>query len=203
MSSYLICDIINYGDGMILEAIILAILVLFFMKDKDLNNLINFKFKMISLAFFGIFLMIFINFVTAHYFGGLTDFFVKYFTIFHIISILAIGISLTSNYKNYGLLLCGLGTFLNVIPVIFNGKMPVSASALMKINNERIIKLIYMGGSLSHGVFESPKFYFLSDIILLHRFIGNSKVISVGDIFISLGLFFAIILITRKKVPNG
>lgn len=188
---------------MILEAIILAFLVLFFVKDKDLNNLINFKFKMISLAFFGIFLMIFINFVTAHYLGGLTDFFVKYFTIFHIISILAIGISLISNYKNYGLLLCGLGTFLNVVPVIFNGKMPVSASALMKINNERIIKLIYMGGSLSHGVFESPKFYFLSDIIPLHRFIGNSKVISVGDIFISLGLFFAIILITRKKVPNG
>ncbi|MFR2892127.1 MAG: DUF5317 domain-containing protein [Peptoniphilus grossensis] len=188
---------------MILEAIILAFLVLFFVKDKDLNNLINFKFKMISLAFFGIFLMIFINFVTAHYFGGLTEFFVKYFTIFHIISILAIGISLTSNYKNHGLLLCGLGTFLNVIPVIFNGKMPVSASALMKTNNERIIKLIYMGGSLSHGVFESPKFYFLSDIIPLHRFIGNSKVISVGDIFISLGLFFAIILITRKKVPNG
>ena len=203
MSSYLICDIINYGDGMILEAIILAFLVLFFVKDKDLNNLINFKFKMISLAFFGIFLMIFINFVTAHYFGGLTDFFVKHFTIFHVISILAIGISLTSNYTNYGLLLCGLGTFLNALPVIFNGKMPVSASALMKINNERIIKLIYMGGSLSHGVFESPKFYFLSDIIPLHRLIGNSKVISVGDIFISLGLFFAIILITRKKVPNG
>lgn len=188
---------------MILEAIILAFIVLFFMKDKDINNLINFKFKMISLAFFGIFLMIFINFVTAHYFGGLTDFFVKYFTIFHIISILAIGISLTSNYKNYGLLLSGIGTFLNAFPVIFNGKMPVSVSALMKTNNERIIKLIYMGGSLSHGVFDSPKFYFLSDIIPLHRFIGNSKVISVGDIFISLGLFFAIILITRKKVPNG
>ena len=203
MPSYLICDIINYGDEMILEAIILAFIVIFFMKDKDLNNLINFKFKMISLAFFGIFLMIFINFVTAHYFGGLTDFFVKHFTIFHIISILAIGISLTSNYKNYGLLLCGIGTFFNALPVIFNGKMPVSVSALMKTNNERIIKLIYMGGSSSHGVFDSPKFYFLSDIIPLHRFIGNSKVISVGDILISLGLFFAIILITRKKVSNG
>ena len=184
---------------MILEAVILSALVLLFIRDKDLNNLINFKFKMISLAFFGIFLMIFINFVTAHYFGSLTDFFVKYFTIFHIISILAIGISFLANYKNYGLLLCGIGTLLNAIPVIFNGKMPVSADALMKTNNERIIKLIYMGGSSSHGVFESPKFYFLSDIIPLHRLIGNSKVISVGDIFISLGLFFAIILISRKR----
>lgn len=188
---------------MILEAIILAFIVLFFMKDKDLNNLINFKFRGIYLAFFGIFLMIFINFVTAHYFGSLTDFFVKYFTVFHVLSILAIGLALLANYKNYGLLLSGLGTFLNVIPVIFNGKMPVSPAVLMKNNNERIIKLIYMGGSLSHGVFESPKFYFLSDIIPLHRLIGNTKAISVGDIFISLGLFFAIILITRKKVPNG
>lgn len=184
---------------MILEAIILAAIVLFFLKDKDLNNLINFKFKMISFASIGIFVMIFINFVTSRYFGKVTDFFVDNFKIFHILSISLIGISLISNYKNYGLLLSGIGTILNVVPVIFNGKMPVSIDALMRTNNERIIKLIYMGGSLSHGVFENPKFYFLSDIIPLHRVIGNSKVISIGDIFISIGLFFAIILISRKR----
>lgn len=194
-----ICDIINYGDGMILEAIILAAIVLFFLKDKDISNLINFKFKGISLASIGIFLMIFINFVTSKYFGKVTDFFVDNFKIFHILSILLIGISLLLNYKNYGLLLSGAGTILNAIPVIFNGKMPVSIDALMKTNNERIIKIIYMGGSLSHGIFENPKFYFLSDIIPLHRIVGNSKVISIGDIFISIGLFFAIILISRKR----
>ncbi|NMW84340.1 DUF5317 domain-containing protein [Peptoniphilus sp. AGMB00490] len=184
---------------MILEAIILAAIVLFFLKDKDISNLINFKFKGISLASIGIFLMIFINFVTSKYFGKVTDFFVDNFKIFHILSILLIGISLLLNYKNYGLLLSGAGTILNAIPVIFNGKMPVSIDALMKTNNERIIKIIYMGGSLSHGIFENPKFYFLSDIIPLHRIVGNSKVISIGDIFISIGLFFAIILISRKR----
>lgn len=184
---------------MILEAIILAAIVLFFVKDKDLNNLINFKFKMISLGLFGIVLMIFINFVSSRDFGNFTDFFVRNYKVFHILSILSIGLSLISNYKNCGLLLSGLGTFMNVIPVIFNGKMPVSADALMKTNNERIIKIIYMGGSLSHGIFENPKFYFLSDIIPLNKFIGSSKVISVGDIFISLGLFIAIILISRKR----
>ncbi|WP_235860760.1 DUF5317 domain-containing protein [Peptoniphilus porci] len=199
MSIQSICDIINYGDGMILEAIILAAIVLFFLKDKDISNLINFKFKGISLASIGIFLMIFINFVTSKYFGKVTDFFVDNFKIFHILSILLIGISLLLNYKNYGLLLSGAGTILNAIPVIFNGKMPVSIDALMKTNNERIIKIIYMGGSLSHGIFENPKFYFLSDIIPLHRIVGNSKVISIGDIFISIGLFFAIILISRKR----
>lgn len=188
---------------MILEAIILAFLVLFFMKDKDLNNLINFKFKRFYLAFIGIFIMIFINFITGRYFGSLADFFVRNFTIFHILSLLLISLSFFSNYKNLGLLICGLGTFLNALPVMANGKMPVAAKALMKIDNERVIKIIYMGGSLSHGVFYNPKLYCLSDFIYLKRFIGPSKVISLGDILISLGLFFAIILITRKKVPNG
>lgn len=188
---------------MILEAIILAILVLFFVKDKDLNNLINFKFKRFYLAFIGIFIMIFINFITGRYFGSFADFFVRNFTIFHILSLLLISLSFFSNYKNLGLLICGLGTFLNALPVMANGKMPVAAKALMKIDNERVIKIIYMGGSLSHGVFDNPKLYFLSDFIYLKRFIGPSKVISLGDILISLGLFFAIILITRKKVPNG
>lgn len=184
---------------MILEALIVALISLFFIKDKNLNNLVNFEFKRVYLAFLDIFIMIFINFITGRYFGSLTDFFIKYFKFFHILSILLISLSFFSNYENKGLLICGIGTFLNALPVIFNGKMPVSPSALMKIENERIIKIIYMGGSLSHGVFDNPKLYFLSDIIPLNRLLGPSKVISIGDILIAIGLYFALIIIVRKR----
>lgn len=184
---------------MILEAIIIALISMIFIREKDLNNLIDFKFKRFYLAFIGIFIMIFINFVTGSYFSNLTDFFVKYFKFFHILSLLLISLSFFSNYENKGLLICGIGSFLNALPVMANGKMPVSSTALMKITNERIIKIIYMGASLSHGVFENPKLYFLSDIIYLKRFIGPSKLISIGDILISVGLYFALIIIVRKR----
>lgn len=184
---------------MILEAIIIALISMIFIREKDLNNLIDFKFKRFYLAFIGIFIMIFINFVTGSYFSNLTDFFVKYFKFFHILSLLLISLSFFSNYENKGLLICGIGSFLNALPVMANGKMPVSSTALMKITNERIIKIIYMGASLSHGVFENSKLYFLSDIIYLKRFIGPSKLISIGDILIAVGLYFALIIIVRKR----
>ena len=187
------------GDKMILEALILALISMFFIREKDLNNLINFKFKRFYLAFIGIFIMVFINFITGRDFGSLTDFFVKNFTLFHIASLLLISLSFFSNYENKGLLICGIGTFLNALPVMVNGKMPVSPSALMKTENERIIKIIYMGGSLSHGVFDKARLYFLSDFIYLKRFIGPSKVISLGDILIALGLYIALIIIVRKR----
>lgn len=187
------------GDKMILEALILALISMIFIKEKDLNNLINFKFKRFYLAFIGIFIMVFINFLTGRDFGSLTEFYVKNFKVFHILSLLLISLAFFSNYENEGLLICGLGTFLNALPVMANGKMPVSASALMKIGNERIIKIIYMGGSLSHGVFDNPKLYFLSDFIYLKRFIGPSKVISLGDILIAFGLYFALMIIVRKR----
>lgn len=183
---------------MILEALILALISMIFIRDKDFNNLINFKFKRVYLAIFGIVLMILINFITGRDFGSLTDFYINNFKVFHILSLLLISLSFFSNYENKGLLICGLGTFLNALPVMANGKMPVAAKALMKIGNERIIKIIYMGGSLSHGVFDNPKLYFLSDFIYLKRFIGPSKVISLGDILIALGLYFALIIIVRK-----
>ncbi|MDU1043398.1 DUF5317 domain-containing protein [Peptoniphilus rhinitidis] len=184
---------------MILETGIIAAIILFFIKDKNLNNLINFKFNNIFWAFLGIFLMLFINFITEKDFGKITDFFIKNFMIFHIVSISLIGVSFLSNFYNKGLLLSGVGTFLNIIPVIANGKMPVSLNALIKTQNKRVIYILLNNKSLSHGIFENPKFYFLSDIIPFYKLIGSSTVVSIGDIIISLGLIWGVIIIAKKR----
>lgn len=78
---------------MILEALILALISMIFIRDKDLNNLINFKFKRVYLAIYGIVLMILINFITGRDFGSLTEFYVKNFKVFHILSLLLISLS--------------------------------------------------------------------------------------------------------------
>lgn len=78
---------------MILEALILALISMIFIRDKDFNNLINFKFKRVYLAIFGIVLMILINFITGKDFGSLTEFYVKNFKVFHILSLLLISLS--------------------------------------------------------------------------------------------------------------
>ncbi|MBU5669156.1 DUF5317 domain-containing protein [Peptoniphilus sp. MSJ-1] len=184
---------------MIIESALIAILILFFIKDKNLDNLKSFKYKNISLVFMGIILLFSINSLTGKDFGKVTDFVVKYYKYFHILSIFLIGISLLSNYRNFGFVITGIGIFLNVIPIIFNGKMPVSLSALHKIGNERVIDILINNRSLSHGIFEKPKFYFLSDIIPINKIIGSSTIISIGDIFISLGLIIAVILIVKDR----
>lgn len=184
---------------MIIESAVIALIILFFIKDKNLNNLKNYNYKNISLVFLGIILLFAINFLTGKDFGKITDFVIKYYKYFHIISIFLIGISLISNYKNFGFIITSIGIFLNIIPIIFNGKMPVSIKALHNIGNYRVIDILLNNRSLSHGIFEDPKFYFLSDIIPLNKIIGSSTIISIGDIFISIGLIVAVILIVKDR----
>jgi len=184
---------------MIVESLIIAVIIIFFMKNKNLNNLKTFDFKNVFSVFLGIILLFLINFLTGHDFGKVTDFVIKYYKYFHIISLLLIVYSLISNYKNIGFFISSIGVFLNILPIILNGKMPVSVDALYKTGNERVIDILINNRSLSHGIFESPKLYILSDIISFYKIIGSSTVISIGDIIISIGLIFALVIIVRDR----
>lgn len=182
---------------MFLESIIIALIVSLFIKNKNYKNLIYFKFHNLNLIFIGIIILFAINFITSSSFGNISYFFTNYYYIFHILALFLLCISLFSNRDNLGFLIMGIGVLLNIIPIIFNKKMPVSFDALMKTDNKRVIDIIVNNNSLSHGIFESPKFYFLSDLIPVNRLIGQSVVISIGDIFISIGLIIALINIIK------
>lgn len=182
---------------MFLESIIIAFIISLFIKNKNYKNLINFHFNNLYLIFLGIIILFIINIFTSFYLGVVGDFFVKYYYLFHILSLVLICIPLFTNPSNKGFVIMGTGVLLNTIPVIFNKKMPVSIDALFKTDNQRVIDILLHNNSLSHGIFENPKFFFLSDIIPFPKLIGSSVVISVGDILISIGLIVALVNIIK------
>lgn len=186
---------------MFLEAIILALVVIAIRKY-NWENLKNFTFEKLYLPIIGIFLYILCNYFTAHDKGIITFFIVKYYTYFHILSLGFIIAGLCCNGKIKSMYIVAFGFFCNLMPIFANGKMPVSSQALLKASSPRIQEIILSGNSLSHGIFTHPKLYFLSDIIPIPKPYYAPKVISLGDILISIGLFFVLLEIARRR-RNG
>lgn len=186
---------------MIIEAIIVSLILIKLTKG-DYKNLKTFEISDIKgkkILLIGMFLTLIANICTATYIKGVSDFCVINYYYIHILSILSIAIGLILNYKNPGLLIMSVGFFLNLIPIVVNKKMPVSKEALTKISDYNMINLLNNRYSLSHGFFENPKFRILSDIIPLPPPYYNPKVISVGDILITLGIVIAIVFIARRN----
>ena len=117
----------------------------------------------------------------------------KFFYI-HIFIYLLLIIGLLMNYYNKGLRVTLLGSILNFLPLAFNhGRMPVSVNALKYSNLYSQLSLLEEGRIMTHAlVTESTKLIFLSDIIPIPEPYIFPKIISIGDIFISLGLFILI-----------
>ncbi|EFI42210.1 DUF5317 domain-containing protein [Peptoniphilus sp. oral taxon 386] len=183
---------------MILEAIIIGlILSKFFNGNFDNFNKFNLKGK--SLIVIGIISNLLIILFTSYDFKIITYTVIKYYEYFHIISFAVLIIGLLFNYDNFGIILISIGLILNLVPIILNGKMPVDYEALLLTNNNRLIDIISKGRSLSHIVLDNPKARILSDIIAITSPYPMPKVISIGDILISVGLICSLILISRRK----
>ncbi|WP_138159216.1 DUF5317 family protein [Peptoniphilus catoniae] len=176
---------------MIIEALLLGLLIVKIRGNK-LRDSVYFNRVSMFLAAFGILLSLFLIIFTRNDLGYFTYFFVKNYFYLHVLSLLIIALSLIINYKHLGLLIVGLGLLLNLIPIFLNGKMPVDKRALISINNPLKLEIIETNKSLSHGIFERPKAWILSDIIPLKKPYPMPKVISIGDIIISCGIIIYI-----------
>ncbi|SHG97804.1 hypothetical protein SAMN02745245_00213 [Anaerosphaera aminiphila DSM 21120] len=182
---------------MIIEAILIGLLLVKILGG-NFTNLMEFKIKGIKVLLIGVLLNIIIYLFSSVDFGFVTKLIIDNYTVLHIFSLLFIIAGLILNYDNAGIVTIVLGLSLNIIPIILNGKMPVSKEALIATGNSKVIEIITQGRSLSHGIFNSPKALFLSDIIAL-KSPYSPKVISVGDIVISVGLIITIVLISRRR----
>lgn len=98
----------------------------------------------------------------------------------HILSYVILLIPLFANARLLAMLLLGVGTLLNFIPIAFNkGKMPVYLP-------EGVNASFDMGHILSDS---TTKAYYLSDIIPILKPYPLPKIISVGDVFLLIGAF--------------
>lgn len=98
------------------------------------------------------------------------------------------------NKKDPFILMIGLGSLLNAVPIFLNGgSMPVSHEAAVKVG---LIMDITKEG-LYNVINGNTRFWFLSDIIP-YKIISN-LVISIGDIIIAFGLMLFVITGMKKK----
>lgn len=183
---------------MILEAIITGF-VIAIMNHGDLNKINDFKIKNFQVMILGVLLSIITQVFTKVDLGFLTYICVKYYYFLHIGSLLLIAVGFLLNYEYKSLMCIGLGFILNTIPIILNGKMPVNLDALVATENTKTIEIISLGRSLSHGVFENPKAEFLSDIFALKPPYPMARVISLGDVVITVSIVVFIVTLTRRN----
>lgn len=186
---------------MVFEAIILGIIIYYLFSK-------NFKIKHVDISIGDLWLTIF----------GAIIFFIslkislqpgeniirEYFHLIHPISLLIMSIGLLIGKNYFGKILLSLGFFCNALVVLVNKKMPVSLNALLKIKDYETINLLKADKTLTHMLMGNTKLNILGDIIPYSSFYKTSKVMSIGDILIGIGigLIFAsyfTLLIRREK----
>lgn len=178
---------------MFLVSLIVAIIIGLLLKG-DIRKLDASNLKGIYLAFFA-FLIEFILFNLIRK-GIIQRNSITY--VFYLIQYILILSFVYMNRRDYAILTIGIGIFLNALAIFLNGgAMPVSAEAMVKAGMAPSIDMVKETMASSEGLYQvaSSKtiLAFLGDCIALGRY-----VISVGDIFIALGLMGYVIKEMKK-----
>lgn len=149
------------------------------------------KFSLLWLVFVAFFLRFLVNFPELPKSLGQT-FLINFYPLLNILAFLFLIIFTVLNIKKVGMPVLFLGTFLNFIPIVLNGgKMPFELWAAKSTRStQAILNGAKMGIPLTPSN-HSATFWQLGDWIVVPG-IRMDKLISIGDIFILLGLFIVI-----------
>ncbi|HDP70603.1 MAG TPA: hypothetical protein ENN38_07360 [Actinobacteria bacterium] len=103
-------------------------------------------------------------------------------------------IAVILNRKNKYFLILGLGVFLNFVVIALNGGMPVSLEAVLRFGSPEAALRIKQSFDFIHILMsDGTKLKFLADIIPFPTLLPfGMSLISIGDIFISLGVFLVV-----------
>ncbi|MBA1333996.1 MAG: hypothetical protein HPY66_1480 [Firmicutes bacterium] len=115
----------------------------------------------------------------------------RYSMYLHILSYLILFIGIMSNREYPSMWVVFLGSFLNFLVITLNGgAMPISIPGLLRAGLENSAQMISAGGYVTHRpLTEATRLPFLADIFVLPAGYPFPKVLSVGDILISIGIF--------------
>lgn len=131
----------------------------------------------------------FLSYISIYLITQGNSFLMNNFVFVQLASNLLLLLTLYFNRKTKPFILVSVGILSNVIPMTFNGgRMPVSQWALQKAGLVEELALIADNRIVTHTLIDlNTEFVFLADTIPL-----LNKVISVGDIFVALGIFLII-----------
>ncbi|MCX7708600.1 MAG: DUF5317 domain-containing protein [Clostridia bacterium] len=131
------------------------------------------------------------------------DFAIRYSLLLNSIVFCMLLTVIWSNKQYLGILTVGLGCLLNALVMTLNGgKMPVSEELLLREQMFDILEIYRIGGDGKHILAtDSTQLAFLGDMIDIPGKLGYiAKFISIGDVFVIMGLCILVIeiMIDRK-----
>lgn len=186
---------------MFIEAIILGIVVALIRKGK-FRNIEDVDISGWYLFLIAGFIQISTSLLKATNLKFGIEFFDKYFFYIHIITYLLLIIGVVLNIKKTFMKFILIGMVLNFIVIFSNGgQMPVSFGGIKNINN--YIDMPDRQFDIKHtAVTKDTRFVYLADIILLTRPYPIPQILSIGDVFLSIGayLFFQESMVRRKTM---
>jgi len=131
----------------------------------------------------------------------------KYSMYLHVLSYLVLFTGVVSNREHPSMWIIFLGSFLNFLVIFLNGgAMPVSLAGLHRAGLADYAQIISAGGIATHQPLTSSTIAsFLADIIVLPEPYPFSKVLSVGDILISIGIFIFVqrAMLMEKRIGEN
>lgn len=174
---------------MLLDALILSIII-GWIRGGKLERLVYFNFKYWWVAILAFILQALLPMIgKSQLFGRSYSFYLL------MISYILLFFMIGANWKNIYIKIMGLGIGLNFIVILLNGGMPVSLSAMYKIGGIDAIDKLERSIDFVHiSMKSSTLLKFLADIIIFPSLYPRPgfAVASIGDVFLSIGIFLLI-----------
>ena len=106
------------------------------------------------------------------------------------------------NVRMPGMFLVVIGLACNMTVIVVNGGMPASAQALIDSGQEDVLAYLQdQGADKHHLLTDDDQLTFLADVIAFPQPIGQA--VSVGDIFVYVGLIWLIVAAMRGWAPSA
>jgi len=185
---------------MLIETLILTMLILFFIKG-NMKWLDNLNLDWIAVVFTAFFIESILNIVSNFASRGVIQWIVDYTLYFHVLIYVLLFLFVSRNIKIKGVAIIGVGFLLNMIVIIANkGFMPVDIAMGIKYNFEHTLYDLQYQHLFGHNILtELTKLPILADVINIPPPYFWPKTISVGDVFIDLGLIILLLSICFSK----
>lgn len=188
---------------MLAESVILSIFIALF-RGKKLKSLENIYIGKCWLIFLSFGLEFLCGLVVKNNIMPFSSFISKNYMIIHILVYLLLFIFFTFNLNNKGLRLVLIGVMLNFIVIAANnGLMPVDVNMALSKGFNESVNMLASGRIVGHSILVKgeTRLSFLADIINIPPPYPFPQTISIGDVFISLGIFL-FVQFNVKKIPS-
>lgn len=191
---------------MILECILVGLIFGFFISKKKRAYFPHLELSELWISVLGAGLFLMALYGPKYLPNSLGSFIYENFSIFHWLGLFGMALGFLLPKFHPGKILVGIGFLMNGLAVFSNGKMPVSMNALLKIQDSKTIQILLQNQAMTHEILdENTNMQFLCDIIPFQSPLSGSKVMSLGDVLLALGVgivVFSYITIIKRRETN-